>query len=56
MQLLGGLVVGASRRVGGVLGLGLGLGRCGGGLVRGLGLGGSPESLEDALAIALDYG
>ena len=50
VHLLGGLVVGASRRVGGVLGLGLGLGRCGGGLVRRLGLGGSPESLRTVLA------
>ena len=50
MHLLGGLVVGASRRVGGVPGLGLGLGRCGGGLVRRLGLGGGPESLRDVLA------
>lgn len=54
MHLLGGLVLGAGRRVGGVLGLGLGLGRCGGGLVRGLGLGGSPESLWAALVIAPD--
>jgi hypothetical protein len=50
VHLLGGLVVGASRRVGGVLGLGLGLGRCGGGLVRRLGLGGGPESLRNVLA------
>lgn len=54
MHLLGGLVLGASRRVGGVLGLGLGLGRCGGGLVRRLGLGGSPESLRVLLVTSCD--
>ena len=45
MHLLRRLVVGASRCVGGVLGLGLALGRCSGSLTRRLGLGGGPESL-----------
>lgn len=45
LHLLRGLVLGAGRRVGGVLGLGLGLRRCGGSLARRLSLGGSPESL-----------
>jgi hypothetical protein len=45
MHLLRRLVVGASGCVGGVLGLGLALGRCSGRLTRGLGLGGGPESL-----------
>ena len=45
MHLLRRLVVGASRCVGGVLGLRLSLGRCSGRLTRRLGLGGGPESL-----------
>lgn len=44
-HLLRGLVLGAGGRVSGVLGLGLGLGRCGGSLTRRLGLGGGPEGL-----------
>ena len=45
MHLLRRLVVGAGRCVGGVLGLGLALGRYGGRLTRRLGLGGGPEGL-----------
>ena len=45
MHLLRRLVIGAGRCVGGVLGLGLALGRCSGRLTRRLGLGGGPEGL-----------